>query len=704
VQLAGGEKRCGACGTMNPGDAIYCKECAQPLAQSEAAKVHQYRWVTGENDFAARIQTDDLPGLLTKGVYVEAGTNAVLLENGASRGVVPAGAYTMTSFSDKFKDFFTAGLPKQLTILLVKVTPTDMEFHLGGIFTKDPLKVGMTVRLQVEVAEPAKFLVNVLKGRERYSVEELRQYLYPEVVAVADAWVRSHSAQELAEDLSLKARFELALEEALKQTFAQSGLKFLQVRTVEMNLEALDHIKGIRSKYALQISETEAEAGGKKRLVDAQRELDLIALAEETAKVEDEERKAALYERMRQTVMSDKMNEIRSEAEFKGFLREMDQQELLNEKEKEDLLRTWREDSEDHQIARAYLLAKLELEQAHELRIAELKARADLEATQLDVEIELENKRLDFELAKRGKIYAEEVRLERQRLEIQAEKAKAELELQRLQVQQKQLERQAERTEDEEDAMMGMRILNQMKEIRRLDEEERRRIARDDELAREKAKMEIEVKRFELEERRRAAEHQFELDRIKQIATLSAEQLVSISPVEQGKVIVELQRTKALKDMSEEQILALAAEKSPEVARAFQERYRAMAEGTASEREKELYERLLGEQKGMLDLMQTEADKRVKDVNEANIRAQDTARHAMDNMADTAKAFAQGSGNQPVIVVGGQGQGGTQVIHPSGGVTNASQNMGTKTCVKCGRAVDADVKHCPYCGNKFEGV
>ena len=316
----------------------------------------------------------------------------------------------------------------------------------------------------------------------------------------------------------------------------------------------------------------------------------------------------------------------------------------------------------------------------------------------------MENKRLDFELEKRSKIYTEELRLERERLKIQAEKAQIEIDLKKLYKKQEMLEQQTERDEDEADAMMGLRILEKLKEIKRLDEEERRRIVREDELAREKAKLELEILRFEMEERRRTAERQFELERIKQIATLSTEQLISISPAEQGRVLADLKRTEALKDLSEEQILALAAEKSPEVARAFQERYRAMVDGKASEREKELYERLLGDQKGMLDRLQMENEKRVRDINEAHKGAQETAKHAMDNMADIAKSFAEANrGNQPVIITGAQNSGKPQIIYSSGH-GDVEKGLAAKICKECGRQVADDAKHCPYCGYEFKGM
>lgn len=694
--LPGGDIRCGACGTINPGDADFCMQCGQRLSQSEAPFISQNRWVAGEKDFAVRVDVEDLEGHLKKGINVEAGVNAMLLENGANIGLVPAGSYILSSFMQKFGDLFRAGLPKRMTILLVKVTPTDLDFVFDGIFSKDPLRIGVSVKLQTEVQDPGKFLVNVLRGRERFSVEDLRQYIYPEVAGIVDGWVRTHTVQELADDLTLKAKLELAIDEALRRTFIQSGLRFLQVRAVALNLEIIDKINGIKSDFALQVSEREAQAQGRKRLVDVQHELNLIDLAEETKKVEIEERKVELYARMRTAVNSDKMNEVRSQNEFKAFLKDIDRQELLDQKEQEELLRTWKEDAQDHELARRHLLAKLEIDQKYELKVAELKSRTDLEHSQIEFEMLIEAKKLDFELEKRRKSYAAELELERERIKIEDQKFKLNLENQKLQ-------NLYDREDEAADAELLLAIQKNKRALDRLDEEERRRIVREDELARARAAIEFETQRFGLEERKRAGEREFELKKLETLSTLSTEQLISVSTLEQGHILAELKRTETLKGMTEEQILALAAEKSPHVAQAFVERYKAVAEGKASQREVELYERLLKDQKDLLVKFESLSDKRVNDLTEASRQAQEVAKHALDSQAEIAKAFAEGGANRPVIIVPGQ-SGTAQVITPGAVQGKPEVDASFKNCVNCGRKIDAEAKHCPFCGHKFEGV
>jgi hypothetical protein len=52
---------------------------------------------------------------------------------------------------------------------------------------------------------------------------------------------------------------------------------------------------------------------------------------------------------MRQAVMSDKMKEVRSTADFDAFLDQIDYERLLREKERADLKKTWSEEAEDHE-------------------------------------------------------------------------------------------------------------------------------------------------------------------------------------------------------------------------------------------------------------------------------------------------------------------------------------------------------------------
>jgi len=729
--LDSGNVKCGACGTDNRASASFCRSCGRPLSQSAAPEISGNHWARRDEDFATRIEVQDLPGILRRGLIVEPGTNALLIEGGVGRGIVPPGEYTLTSLPRQISDWFEGRTPGTATALLISITPADLAFHLGGRFTSDPLPIGLTLRLRVEVSDPGKFLLNVLKSRERFSLDDLREYLYPEVVQAADNWLRKHTLQQLVDEAGLKDQLELAVEDALRLTFAQSGLHFMQVRTAELNLEPYDEVKGLRGQKQLliyrsdaeidltkteaevKIQKAQADIDARKRLSEIQHEVNLLALTEETRKIELEERRFELNQRMRQAVMSDRMNSVRTDADFERFMNDVDREKLLREKERQDLQRIWHEESEDHNRARAHMLALLESEQNFELRMKEIKQRGNLSDAELDNEISLVRKRADFEFEQKRRVVEEEVKLEQERLKLAEARAQAELARERAQVELENYKRDAARNQDRDDALLAMELLQKMKEIRaaeeeanlrirRVDEEERLRMQRVHQIEMQRAQMELEAQRFELELRARKEEHDFELRRIQEMGRLGTEALVALSGTEQGKILADLKRTEALKGMSEEQILAAAAERSPEVARAIAERYRALAEGQGSERERELYERLLGEQNTALQMLREEHDKRARERTEEADRNRQTTERLVDRLSETAQAFAKGSNNQPVIVVPGQG---APQVYPGGGGTPVNgTTAATKLCPNCGQFVPANSRHCEHCGHKFEGV
>lgn len=757
--LAGGSVQCGVCGADNPGDAAFCIKCGRALSQSSAPEIRGHHWARKPGDFAVRIEAEDLPGLLRHGITVEAGTNALLIERGVNRGCVPAGVYKLESAGQNVWNWISSGVPEQATILLVDVTPAEMEFNLDGRFTSDPLPVGISVRMQVDVGEPGKFLVNMLKGHEHLTLEDLRDYLYPQVIAVTDRRLRSQSLQDLAENPRQRDELELALEQELKQTFAQSGLRFLQVRAVELNLEPYDKIKGIRGKFALwemearttlegerawDITEAERRAfelqkqtqreqdelAAKKRYALLVKEYDLLDLADETRKVENEEKRADLYARMRRAASSNKMDEVRSEADFARFLDEMDHEKLLKDRERAELQRVWGEADQDRDSARAHLLSRLDVERDFELRSMQIKLQHGEDLTKIGNEIEIARKRADYELEMRRRNADEELRLEHDRQRIQQEREKLEIERKKAQMDLNALQRQAERDDDRADAYLGMELLAKMKQIRydedvrrlalqRLDEEERMRIHRSDELDRKKVEQQLLLERMDVEGRLRQAEREHvrvmqqdaythDLNRLEQLSKMGPEALIATAPIDQARVLADLKKTEALKGMSEEQILALAAQNSPEVARAFQEKFRAIAAGEATQQVKEMYERMLTDKDAAVQRAQQDADKRAKDVSEAweksSGQSKETTDRALDRMADVAQAFARNpASSQPIVIT--PSSTGQPVIYPNMHNGQAAQPVSeTKVCPTCGRTVQAAVRFCPYCANAFKDM
>ena len=134
-------------------------------------------------------------------------------------------------------------------------------------------------------------------------------------------------------------------------------------------------------------------------------------------------------------------------------------------------------------------------------------------------------------------------------------------------------------------------------------------------------------------------------------------------------MLAELARTDALKSLSPEQILAIAADKSPELGGALAE----MA-GRDNEQAKAMYERLISEQKESTDELR-------QNQREMTQTMQDMFNKALETQAQVASAFAHG---------GGQAQ------------TNAPSGSGNQRVVVCRRCLQESptaTKFCPNCGD-----
>ena len=199
-------QKCPNCGTENPPNANFCKICNTPVGkgtknvvpvvksilpmlfvpvmwtsdgESEAPKIINNQWRTSE-EFAVRVETDDLPGLLER-YHRWANTNACFSRT-VLMWVLCRLALTLDSFSQRFGNLFH-GLPKTLTALLVKITPTDLNFPLERLFAK--IRCGLicwsNFRLKFRTRNSGQHA-----AWTRAHGETLREHLQPEVLAVAE--------------------------------------------------------------------------------------------------------------------------------------------------------------------------------------------------------------------------------------------------------------------------------------------------------------------------------------------------------------------------------------------------------------------------------------------------------------------------------------------------------------------------------------
>jgi hypothetical protein len=256
-----------------------------------------------------------------------------------------------------------------------------------------------------------------------------------------------------------------------------------------------------------------------------------------------------------------------------------------------------------------------------------------------------------------------QVELRRKELDIALQEAKTQAEIENIR-----------REQDRLDGELGIHLLELMKM-------QKVRIRREEMLL----EAEREEKALERRLREERAHHEAEMERLQQLGEMSVEALISVTDAQQAQMLVELKETEALAGMTEEQILARAAEHSPEVARAFQEKFRALS----AEQRTEMYERMLADREAASGQL-------AEALREAAQMQQETAFRAMETQRDISVAYAQSGGESPVIVT--PGASGAGVVTSAAGTTGRAM-----VCPRCHLESPVGVKYCQNCGYEFFG-
>jgi hypothetical protein len=354
------------------------------------------------------------------------------------------------------------------------------------------------------------------------------------------------------------------------------------------------------------------------------------------------ERRAALNRRIRETLTREQMSRIASRKELQDFLRQQEHElglrGVIRKAEMEELERTYDDQHKDAETTRRHLLEKLELE--HELVMERTRRAGQGEA--MDGEIDLRRKAL---AARQQEEWAQA--LHKQKLG------------------------DVGRQEHEADRASRLRMI---REKTKLGEEARR----------QKIDLDHEEQTRRLQEKRQGEE--ITQDMADRQARREMDHLRVLSEVDQARLAADLRRTEALKGFSEDQIVALMAEKSPHVAAALAERYKAQAHAQVAmnAETKALYERLLTSKESEADRQERFAERALESVERAGSSAVDRERRHAEDVQRMAAQSADRVADVASAKAGAPGAPGL----PRG-------------CPKCRAAVPAGARFCENCGQSI---
>lgn len=432
-----------------------------------------------------------------------------------------------------------------------------------------------------------------------------------------------------------------------------------------------------------------------------------------------------------------RFTEGNSTSELEAFLVELEKSELLRKEDIESLRRGYEERKEDAESARQHIVRLLtiqrnqevetaKIEALHQQKLASIRDQVEVnllteseqnrqKSVQLDQQFETARKEREEALrsARENRIRQEEEagfkRSEAEKDEfakaklseitrsssIAEEKTRVEIAKLRRADDQEAFDTALVQDKKSHELNMQMRndaiqALDGMRKVKHDDRVRKTQLER--ESAEHAAKLETDQKdaahRQELEKERHRME--MEAKKIEALQSASPEVLISVSGTEQAALLADLQKTKVMEGWSSEQILAAAAEKSPAVAEAFKEKFRAAQAGELSDRERGLYEKMLTESKSSKD--------DISGVYKSHLEmTREMAEKAMSEVSKVASSFASKDSN--VVVVGANGM----QISGSGTSNSGTAQAGGRVfiCSKCRAENDSSARCCSNCGSSF---
>ena len=131
--------KCPACGKWAGAEANYCWNCKAALHPEARGDIASGKWQRRAGSFARRIEVAEMKRLLEKGLTIEVGTTALLIEGGKIKAVLPPGRHTLETLGRKLAGLFvTQGAQ---SVVLMDAGDIVLPLRFSDLRTREEMKV-----------------------------------------------------------------------------------------------------------------------------------------------------------------------------------------------------------------------------------------------------------------------------------------------------------------------------------------------------------------------------------------------------------------------------------------------------------------------------------------------------------------------------------------------------------------------------------
>lgn len=722
--------KCPRCDERNDKSAEFCEHCGISMTAPRPAILKGNRWEAAPDEFAVFFKGRDLKGLFSKTLYIPAGMRAWILQDNRAEEIME-GEYTLQTLPERLNALFA---DKHTEILLSRGAAVAIPFRFDDIPSAELLQVTVETNIVVKLGDLAAFRNHFMLRPGAVSVPQLRDLLKDSVRQILVETLGGRRLEEMTGQGGLRQEIDRKLQAGLQHRFKDFGLAFDQADTLCVRHDRFDANRQIKGSLWLEYDEARQKAEHRQAIQDiyTQDEWAKIKAREEdlrrryrSAELTQEEAEFAHVIRLRELALFEKVTEAktREQAVMFGAREEVEYLEhqyqgKRREREKDVLRDSWQEEDAETAWRRTQVIArirheteiKVEQTRREEAETLERK-RITNELEKIRVEGEIERARLiEDEDERKNQLAANAALLLKASLREQALlDARHQLAVDEVSIAGGAKKRESARIDAWEDKLLEEKMatvdrgitnakeddrLGRIKTLIELDEmDELATLRVDMKRKRKEQSLKDETedraleRRFKEQREARAAhleESNANIEHMRVMGSLPAETLIALADDPQKiSTLAELATTKALGNMSSEQIQAILAAKTP--VREMPAMQPA-APGTSAP------DALLTEVRRSADQQLATFNAMLDRLDRSHSESQRALVEMGDKIKDAGVGVAQATGQRTAAHEAAP-------VHTQ--FASAPPPLSFKACPKCGRNNSHDARHCSGCGQSL---
>lgn len=285
----GGWSQCPSCRNWVGNESNFCWNCKTALHPESRDEIAGGVWQKPREGFARRLEVGDIKLALQKGIQIQTGTAAIVLDSGAYKDVLGPGRHNLDSLARRINYW---GDPPPRSVILVDSGDVVLPLVTSGLRTSEDIPVDFYAEVCFRFVEKGAeaFVANLFKASERLSYDDLVKTLNGEIRYEVENVCNTSTVEDLVKDPERRTHLEDALQKRLEEVLKRYGLEIVRVASADFSGEAYEKLRAKSGDLELKRREFEFSA------------------------------------RLREMLASDKMQELKTEHDLEAYVLQLAQE------------------------------------------------------------------------------------------------------------------------------------------------------------------------------------------------------------------------------------------------------------------------------------------------------------------------------------------------------------------------------------------